>query len=147
MESQTSHSLGSRAEPWIALVLCAAVPAAGALAHLTRHRPGYAGIFAPDGLRLVAAALAAAGIVRLSGRPQWLRVQRALLWGGLLLMVWASSGLPLDLMRLTPLIPLPVDWPGLATRTLAFAAAVVLARLALARPADPASTQIGRAHV
>ena len=34
-----------------------------------------------------------------------------------------------------------VDWPGLATRTLALAAAVVLARLALARPAAPASTR------
>ncbi len=41
----------------------------------------------------------------------------------------------------TGLIPLGVDWPGLATRTLALAAAVVLARLALARPAAPASTR------
>jgi hypothetical protein len=34
-----------------------------------------------------------------------------------------------------------VDWPGLATRTSALAAAAVLARLALARPAVSASTR------
>ena len=54
-------------------------------------------------------------------------------------MVWAANGLPLDLLRLTPLIPLAVDWLGLVTKTLALAAAVVLAHLALARPAAPAS--------
>ena len=141
MESQSNHSPGSRAEPWIALALCAAVLAAGALEHLVRNRPADAGTFAPDWLPLAAAGLAAAGIMRLNGRPLWLRIRRALLWSGLLLMVWAANGLPLDLLRLTPLIPLGVDWPGLATKTLALAAAVVLARLALARPAAPASTR------
>jgi hypothetical protein len=141
MESQSGQSLGSRAEPWMALVLCAAVLAARAVEQLVRNRPAYAGSFAPYWLPLAAAGLAAAGIVRLNGRPRWLRVQRALLWGGLLLMVWAANGLPLDLLRMTPLIPLGVDWPGLATRTLALAAAVVLARLALARPAAPESTR------
>jgi hypothetical protein len=34
-----------------------------------------------------------------------------------------------------------VDWPGLATRTLALAAVVVLARLALARPASAAASR------
>jgi hypothetical protein len=139
METQSSHSVGGRAEPWIALALCAAVLAARALEQLVRHRPPYAASFAPYWLPLAAVGLAAAGIMRLNGRPQWLRVQRALLWSGLLLMVWAANGLPLDLLRLTPLIPLPVDWPGLATRTLAFAAAVMLARLALAHPAAPTS--------
>jgi hypothetical protein len=38
-------------------------------------------------------------------------------------------------------MPHEIDWPELATRTLALAAAVVLARLALARPAAPASTR------
>ena len=104
------------------------------------NRPVNAGTLAPYWLPLAAAGLAAAGIMRLNGRPQWLRVRRTALWSGLLLMVWAANGLPLDLLRMTPLIPLRVDWPGLATRTLALAAAVVLARLALARPAAPAST-------
>ncbi len=141
MESQSSHTVGSRAEPWIALALCAAVLAAGALEQLVRNRPAYAGTFAPDWIPLAAAGLAAAGIMPLNGRPQWLRVQRALHSSGLLLMVWAANGLPLDLLRLTPLIPLPVNWPGLATKTLALAAAVVLARLALARPAVSASAR------
>jgi len=140
MESQSGQSRG-RTEPWMALVLCTAVLAARALEHLVRSRPAYAQTFAPYWLPLAAVGLAAAGIIRLNGRPRWLRVQRALLWGGLLLMVWAANGLPFDLLRLTPLIPLGVDWPGLATRTLALAAAVVLARLALARPAAPASTR------
>ena len=100
MESQSSHSLGSRAEPWIALALCAAVLVAGALEQLVRNRPAYAETFAPDWLPLAAAGLAAAGIMRLNGRPQWLRVQRALRWSGLLLMVWAANGLPFDLLRL-----------------------------------------------
>lgn len=50
-------------------------------------------------------------------------------------MVWVANGLPFDLLRLTGLIPMKVDWPGLVTRTMALAAAIVLARLALARPA------------
>jgi hypothetical protein len=141
MESQSSPSLGGRAEPWIALVLCAAVLAAGALQHVARNRPSYAGAFAPDWLPLAATGLAAAGILRPNGRPQWLRVRRALHWSACLLMVWAANGLPFDLLRLTPLIPLDVDWPGLVKRTLALAAAVVLARLALAGPAAAASTR------
>jgi hypothetical protein len=68
-------------------------------------------------------------------------MRRSLLWAGLLLTVWSANGLPFDLLRLARLIPLPVDGPGLATRTLALAAAVVLARLVLARPAAPASTR------
>jgi hypothetical protein len=134
MELQRSDSLGSRAEPWIALVLCAAVLAARALEHLVRHRAA----FAPNWIALAATGLAAAGIMRLNGRPQWVRVRRALLWSASLLMVWIANGLPLDLLRLVPgLMPPGIDWPRLATRTLALAAAVVLARLALA--AAPAS--------
>ena len=56
-------------------------------------------------------------------------------------MVWAAGGLPIDLLRIAGLGPPQVDWPGLATRTLALAAAVVLAHLALAGPPDPASTR------
>jgi hypothetical protein len=140
MESQSRHSLGGRVEPWIALALCAAVLAARVVEHLVSNRPAHAETFAPYWLPLAAVGFAAAGIVRLDGRPQWLRVQRALRWSGLLLMVWAANGLPLDLLRLTPLMPPGVDWPRLATKTLALAAAVVLARLALTRPAALAST-------
>ena len=141
MESQRNHSLGRGAEPWMALALCVAVLAAGALEQLVRNRPADAGTFAPDWLPLAAAGLAAAGIMPWNGRPQWLRVRRALHWSGLGLMVWAANGLPFDLLRLTPLIPLAVDWPGLVTKTLALAAAVVLAHLVLAHPAAPASTR------
>jgi hypothetical protein len=141
MESQSSLTPGSRAEQWIALVLCAAVLAAGALEQLIRNRPDYAKTFAPFWIPLAAAMLAGAGIMELNGRKQWFRVRPALRWTGLLLMVWTANGLPFDLLRLTPLIPLGVDWPGLATRTLALAAVVVLARLALVRPTTPASTR------
>lgn len=58
MESQSSRTLGSRAEPWIALALFAAVPAAWALAQLVRNRPAYTEAFAPGWLPLVAAMLA-----------------------------------------------------------------------------------------
>jgi hypothetical protein len=78
---------------------------------------------------------------RLGASPHWPRVRRALLWGGLLLSAWEAKGLPFDLLRLTPLIPLPVDWAAMATRMLALAAAIVFGRFALALPADAASTR------
>ena len=96
MESQSSQSLGSRAEPWIALALCAAVLLAGAWGN--SFQPAGHPAFAPDWLPLAAAGFAAAGIMRLDGSPRWLRVQRALRWTGLLLMVWAANGLPFDLL-------------------------------------------------
>ncbi len=79
--------------------------------------------------------------MHLTGLPQCLRVQRTLRWSGLLLMVWVANGLPIDLLRVVGLIPLGVDWPGLATRTLALAAAIVLAHLALVRPVAVVSTR------
>jgi DHA1 family inner membrane transport protein len=141
MESKRSRISGSRTGQWIALALCAAVLVAGVLEQLVRNRPTYAEIFAPNWIPFAAAVLAAAGIMRLNGRLRWLRVQRALRWSGLLLMLWAANGLPLDVLRLTPLMPPGVDWPRLATKTLALAAAVVLARLALTRQAAPASAR------
>ncbi len=75
------------------------------------------------------------GVVRLLDGPARHRLLRALIWSGLVVSVWIAKGLPFDLLRLTPLIPLPVDTRGMAVRTVALAAAVVLARLALARPA------------
>src|SRR5512137_391282 len=117
MESQSSRRLGRRAELWVGLALCAAVVLSWAGEHLVPNRPTYAQIFGPDWLPLVAAGFAAAGIVPLHGSPQWLRAQRTVRWIGLLLMVWAANGLPLDVFRVAGLIPLGVDWPGLATRT------------------------------
>jgi hypothetical protein len=133
---------------WAALTLCAAVFAASVLEPLVRNQPAYAGAFAPNWLPLAAAGLAGAGILPLNGRARLLRLQRALTWGGLLLMVWAANGLPFDLLRIVRLIPLEVDWLGLATRTLALAAAVALARLALANPPVPDTTrEVRSAHV
>ena len=140
-ETRNTRKIGRRAELLIALALCGAVIAAGVLELLVRSRPAYSAVSAPDWLPIAAAGLAAAGVRPLNGRPLWLRVQRALRWSGLLLLVWAANGLPLDLLRLTPLIPLGVDLPGLVTKTLALAAAVILARLALARPSASSSTR------
>jgi hypothetical protein len=114
---------------------------AWAMEQLVHSRPDYAGSFAPNWLPLIAAGLAAAGIALPGGSPRRLRVSRALLWSGLLLMVWAANGLPFDLLRVAGLIPLPVDRWGLIIRTLALAAAIALARLLLAHPSASA-----RAH-
>jgi hypothetical protein len=136
MESQSSPSLGSRTEPWLALALCAAVGATEVLQHVVRSRPVQAVTFAPDWLPLAAAVVAAAGILPVTIPAGWRRARRMLHWSGLMLMVWAANGLPLHLLRLTPLMPRGgVDWPVLVTKTLALAAVVVLAHLALARPA------------
>lgn len=141
MESQNVSSSGSKIKRWIALGLCAAVLLGGIIEHLIPNRPAYAGVFAPDWLPLTAAVLAAVGIMLSNGFPQLLRLRRALSWGGLLLMVWAANGLPLDLFRIVGLMPPGVDWPGMATRAAALAAVVVLAHRALAVPSDPDSTR------
>jgi len=121
---------------WIALALCAGVLLSGVLQQVIPGRQVYAESFAPVWISFAAAGLAALGIILLDGHPRWLRLQRALLWGGLLLMVWTANGITFDLLRLTPLMPQGIDWPGMATRTLALAAVVVLARIILAKPAD-----------
>ncbi len=141
METQSSHSSGSRVEQWIALALCAAVLAAGVLGQFFSNRPSDAGTFTPDWFCIAAAMLAAAGTIWWNGLSRWHRVQRALLWTGLLLMLWAANGLPFDLLRIAGFIPAGVDWSGLVTKTLALAAAVILAHLALMRPAESASTR------
>ncbi len=142
MESQGSRSPGSKVERWIGLALCAAVLLSRTIEHFVSTRPGNAPSLAPEWLPLAAAGFAGVGIMRLDGSPRWLRLQRALLWSGLLLTIWVANGLPLDFLRMAGLIGDPatgraasVDWPGLTTRTLALSAAVVLARLVLARPA------------
>jgi hypothetical protein len=149
MESERSHGTGSRAERLIAVALCTAVVLGWTWGQLVPNPDGPQA-FAPEWLPLAAASVAAAGIMHLHRSLLWLRVRRALSWSGLLLMVWASNGLPFDLLTIAGLIGhrtadgavvlSTVYWPGLATRTLALAAAVVLARLALARPAAAAST-------
>jgi hypothetical protein len=127
IELQNSQKTGSRAGQWIALALCAMVLTAGVLVQFVGNRPEYGGTPTPDWIPIVAAVLAAVGIIQLNNRPQWLRIQGALRWSGLLLMVWAANGLLFDLLRLTPLMPIGgVDWPGMATRTLAAALSLFL---------------------
>jgi hypothetical protein len=151
MESQSSPSPSSRVEPWIALALCVAVALGRTVEHLLSTLPADALAAAPAWLPLAAAAFAGAGIVPLNGSPQWLRLQRASRWTALVLMVWAANRLPFDLLTMTgtmgrrtasgAIVIATIDWPGLATRTLALGAAVVLAHLALGRLAAPASTR------
>jgi hypothetical protein len=138
LESQSSHTPGSRTGQWITLALCAAVLVAAVLEQLVRNRPDYAAIFAPVWIPFAASVFAAAGIIRLDDRQKWFRVQGAMRWSGLLFMVWTANGLPFDLLRLTPLMPPGIDWPGMATRMLALAAAVMLARIALMHPTTSA---------
>lgn len=142
MEYERSHIRKSGTGEWIALVLCAAVLAAGILEQFVKNRPDYAGAFAPFWIPFAAAGFAAAGIARLNDLSSLLRLQRTLLWCGLLLMIWTANGLPFDLLRIMHLIPFGVDWPGLITRTLALAALVFLARIALAAPTASSSTRI-----
>ncbi len=135
----------------IAAALCAAMLLSWAAQHFAPNGPVDAQASAPDWLPLVAAGFAVAGVVRLDGSPLWLRVRRAVRWTGLFLAVWAANGLPFDLLAAAGLmghrtadgavVMSSVDWPGLATRTSALAVAVMLARLALARPAAPASAR------
>jgi hypothetical protein len=142
IESQSSHKTGSRVGQWIALALCAMVLAVGLLMQFVGNRPENSGTPTPNWIPIIAAVLAATGIIHSNNRPQWLRIQGALLWGGLMLMVWTANGLPFDLLRLTPLMPISnVDWLGMATHTLALAAVVMIARLALARPDITSATR------
>jgi hypothetical protein len=145
-----ARHLGRTAEPLVGPALCAGVLLGWAWEQLVPNPDGPQA-FAPDWLPLAAAGFAAAGIVPLVGTSRWLRVQRVLRWTGLVLMVWAANGLPFDLLTAAGLmghrtasgaiVLSSVYWPGLATRALALAAVVVLARLALARPAALASNQ------
>jgi hypothetical protein len=150
VRSQRSHSLGSGLEPWIGLALCAAVVIAWAWQRLVPNADG-PGASAPDWLPLAAALVGAASIVPLAGSPRWRRLQGVLCWIALGLMIWAANGLPFDVLTAAGLIGhrtasgaivlSTVYWPGLATRAVALAVVVVLARLALARPAAPAPTR------
>ena len=144
MVGQRSRSVRASAETWIGLGLCAAVVLGWALGRRVPDPDGGQAL-GPVWLPLVAAGIAAAGILPL-GRSAWrLRVQPALCWIGVLLLLWAANGLPFDLLTMAGLIGhrtasgdvvmSTVYWPGLVPRAAALAAAVMLARAALARPA------------
>ncbi len=136
MVSEQKHTKSNNPKHWFALALCASVLITGVLKQLIIDRPDYADSFAPVWISLAAAVFSAAGIIQFNSHSQWHRIQRALLWCGILLMIWTANGLPFDLLRLTPLMPPGIDLPGMATRSLALAAVIVLARHALAIPAN-----------
>jgi hypothetical protein len=148
LRAQGNRSRRTLAQPWIGSALCTAVALGWTWEHLVPNPDGPPA-FAPDWLPLAAAGVAVAGLMPSTGGLRWLRLQRALRWIGLLLMVWAANGLPFDLLTAAGLIGhrtaggaivlSSVYWPGLATRALALAAAVLLARLALAQPNAPQS--------
>lgn len=136
-----TKTAGYGAGQWVAIALSAIVFIVSVFEKLVFSRPPSARPFGPAWLPIAASLVAIAGVCRLNSRPQWFRFQRALLWIGLLLMVWAANGIPFDLLNLTGLIRDPetgthaaVDWQGMMMRILALAATVALARIALARP-------------
>jgi hypothetical protein len=131
MATPTDRQPGTRAEPWIGAALCVATAAAWSAGQLVPDRLTYADIFAPTWLPLVAAGAGLTAIL-LPHVPAAAAIRSPMRWAGLLLLVWAANGLPIDLFRAVGLIPLGVDWPGLGTRALAMAAAVVLGRTVLA---------------
>ena len=99
---------------------------------------------APGWLPLVGAAIATAALIPPDRSPLGRRARQSLAWLGILLMVWAANGLPFDLLTMAGLIGhrtasgdivmSTVYWPGLATRALALAVAVVLAREVFGHP-------------
>jgi hypothetical protein len=149
MAARSRRALGHRVEPWLAL-LCTAMAVAWVIQRLVPNQADAIEVFAtPDWLPLTAACLAATGAVPLGRAGMRRRVRGALRWAALLLMVWAASGLPFDLLTAAGLVGhrtatgeivlSTVSWPVLATRVFALAVVVLLARLTLASPAGPAS--------
>jgi hypothetical protein len=131
-DSQPDHRTGA----WIALGLCAATVAARTVGPMAQSAAGPV----VDWTALAATGAVAVAMVGRGVAPTWLRVQQLLRWCAWLMMIWLANGLPFDLLRLTRLIPLPVDWAAVASRSLAFAAVVALTRLLLARRAEARST-------
>ena len=150
MESAGGPAQGGRVERSIGIALCAALVVGWAAEELIPNPFADGPSIAPSWLPLVAAAIGAAGLGPLDCSRRTLRGQRALRWGALLLMVWTANGLPFDLLTAAGLIGrqtasgafviATVWWPGLATRALAMAAAILLAHLALA--SQPAPTAV-----
>jgi DHA1 family inner membrane transport protein len=151
VESAGGPAQAGRVERSIGIALCAAMVLGWAVEQLVPNPSAYVQDFAPGWLPLLAAAVGAAGLVPMDRWRPTIRGQRALRWAGLLLMVWTANGLPFDLLTAAGLIGhrtasgaivlSTVWWPGLATRTLALGAAIVLAHLALASPRAPASVR------
>jgi hypothetical protein len=140
-ESQSCGTQQRRAGQWITLSLCAMVLVAGIFEQLMRNGQDYAANFAPAWIPFVAAVIAAGGIIRLNFNQRWIRVQAAMLWIGLLLMVWTANGLPFILLRVSPVKSSDFDWPGLATRLLALVTAIMLGRIVLTQKAATASNR------
>jgi hypothetical protein len=144
----TSSRAWRQGESWTGLVFVAAVVLGWAWQQRAPNPDGPQ-VFGPDWLPLAAVAVATVGTLPVAGSARWLRTQRALLWTSLLLLLWAANGLPFDLLTAAGLVGHQTAggaivmssfyWPGLATRAAALAAAVVLARRALARPVAPSS--------
>jgi hypothetical protein len=145
-EGDTSRD---RLASWIALACCAGIALGWAAQRLVPNQEDVGRASVPDWLPLVAAGVAAAGAILPAESHPWRSFGRALRVVGLLLLVSAASGLPFDLLTMAGLIGhrtasgeiviSTVYWPGLATRAFALAAAVLLARVVLARPANAAS--------
>ncbi|HEX2393918.1 MAG TPA: hypothetical protein VHI78_01150 [Bacteroidales bacterium] len=140
--SQSSLKPVSKVEEWIGIILCILVLASGIVERLVHVPLSYDAKFSPVFLPFIAAIIAATGFIRLNDHSRWLGMQQILRWTGLFLMIWTANGLPLDLLRLTPLMPPGIDWPGFITKALAFATAVVLARLVMKRPDNLMTTNI-----
>ncbi len=147
-ESLSNPVIVTKTEQWIAIALCAAVLVACTFEQLINPNPVQSKTFAPIWLPLAASAFAAMGVIRLDSSPKWIRVQRMLLWTGLLLMVWLANGLLFDFLKMAGLIGDPatglrigVNWPGMMTRILALSVAIVLARIALSLPTSLTSTR------
>ena len=144
------HAARARVGPWVPVALCAGLALGWAVEQLVPNGSDASGALGPSWLPLAAAAVAAVGVrhPRSSGIEP--RVRRAVAWTGLLLLVWVANGLLFDLLTLAGLIGhraadgtmvmSVVYWPGLATRTVALAAAIVTARILLARQPRAAST-------
>ena len=123
---------------WIGVALCAGVLLGWTLERLHPVQQDAVAPLAPEWLPLVGAAFAAAALVPPGRSPLGGRARRSLAWLGILLMVWLANGLPFDLLTMAGLIGhrtasgdivmSTVYWPGLVTRALALAVAVVLAR-------------------
>jgi hypothetical protein len=131
-------------ERWIAVTLCAAVAAAWATERLAPDPQVSGPGFAPAWLPLVAAAIGAVSVLPFRGPAPLLRAQRVLVWVALLLLVWAANGLPFDVLTALGLmgrrtetgeiVMATVWWPGLVTRAVSMAAAILLAHIALSGP-------------
>lgn len=140
-ENQSSGTQRRRSAKWIILSLCAMLLVSSMLEQYIHYRQDHAANLSPVWIPFIAAIIAAAGIIRLNSNQRWIRVQRAMRWIGLLLLVWTANGLPFILLRISPIKSPGFDWPGLATRMLALVTAIMLGRILLAHQANSATNR------